>query len=168
MKHEILTRMFANETPQSIFEIGCGGTALLKDISDHYGGIRVGGIDISKVRMENAKNVFPGVEFLVHDLNDPWPIPDNSYDIVFSVGVLMYMFYPEAVIREMLRVAKDKIIIAEYHNKNTDEYGALLKVIMGEKTHTGICRNYEALFHKLGLPITMEITNDKTIIKCQK
>ena len=169
VEYKILDKMFEGEAPESVFEIGCGGAALLKDISDHFGGIKVGGIDISKVRMENAKNIFPDTEFLIHDLNDPWPVPDNSYDMVFSIGVMMYIFNPVPVIQEMLRVAKKGIILAEYHNDQLDEAGWLMKYILADQIETGIIRNYKKIFDKLGKEITMEnFNNDKTIIKCLK
>lgn len=160
--------MFEGEKPESVFEIGCGGAALLKDVATHFACTKTGGIDISKVRMSNAKNVLPDGEFIVHDLNDPWPIADKSYDIVFSVGVLMYLFDPLPVIKEMLRVAKDKIIVAEYHGKDLTEYGALLTFEMNNGVHATIARNYIKLFRKLGGSISMrdlQSTEGKTIFK---
>lgn len=164
--------MFKGESPKSVFEIGVGGGGLLKDVSDHYGGLKVGGIDISKVRMQNLKNNFPGQEFLLHDLNDPWPVPDKSYDIVFSVGVLMYIFDPIPILREMFRVAKDKVIITEYHDDSLDMFGQLTGPFKeGDKIHQGIKRNYIALLKELGFDIEVQIISrgsDKTTIKCRK
>lgn len=168
MEYKILEKMFEGENPKSVFEIGVGGGGLLKDVSDHFGCTDVGGIDISRVRMQNLTNTFPGKEFLVHDLNDPWPVPDNSFDIVFSVGVLMYIFEPIPVIQEMLRVAKDKIILAEYHTEDVDEYGGLAKIKLPDRMSTGIGRNYIKLFETLGKNITTEPCEGKTIIKCLK
>ena len=102
---------------------------------------------------------------LVHDLNDPWPVPDNSFDIVFSVCVLGYIFNPLPVNKEMVRVAKDKVILAEYHSDNTDEYGFLLKAIMPDRIETLIARNYRLLLKN---PELIESISGKTIIKCQK
>lgn len=167
MQFKVLEEMFKGENPESIFEIGCGGAGLLKDVSDHYGGIRVGGIDTSKVRMENSKNLFPDIQFIVHDLNDPWPVPDNSFDIVFSVCTLGYIFNPFPVVQEMFRVARDKVILAEYHSNNTDEYGFLLKAIMPDRTETLIARDYRKLLKDKNLQF-FNSESGKTIIKCRK
>lgn len=174
MEYEILEAMFEGENPKSVFEIGVGGGGLLRDVSESYGGLKIGGIDISKVRMEGLKGLEG--EFLLHDLNDPWPVPDNSYDIVFSVGVLMYIFDPVPVVKEMLRVCKDKIILAEYNSTEIDEHGGLMKYSMSYGIQTAIGRNYLRVFDNVGVfkdkkTITMrdlQKYHGKTIIKCQK
>lgn len=162
--------MFEGESPKSVFEIGCGGSALLKEVSDKFGGLRVGGLDSSSVRMKNTKNVFPEVKFLLHDLNDPIPLEDNSFDIVFSVCVLGYILNPEPVIKEMLRVCRDKIILAEYHEDKLDEHGGFLIAKMPDRNEVLIRRNYIRLFSKLGRDIILEDggQSGKAIIKCQK
>lgn len=172
MEYKILEKMFEGETPESVFEIGVGGGGLLKDISDSYGGLRVGGVDISKVRMANLKNIFPNQEFLVHDLNDPWPVPDNSYDIVFSVGVLMYIFDPIPVVKEMFRVSKHKVIITEFHHGELDQFGVLTKPFRDKtQTYHGIIRNYIDVIRGAGYlgDITIFQSNEgKSILKCLK
>lgn len=170
MEYAILRNMFEGENPKSLFEIGVGGGGLLKDAADHFKCTKIGGIDISKVRMKNLETMKG--EFIVHDLNDPWPVPDKSYDIVFSVGVLMYMFNPIPIMKEMFRVAKDKVILAEYHHQELDKYGVLTRPFKDKDTiHQGIIRNYIELLSDLGIKMEIKILNqgsDKTIIKCQK
>lgn len=163
--------MFTEETPRSVFEIGCANGGLLKDIKDHYPGVKVGGMDISESILK-AKETFPDEtdNFILRDLNDPWPLPDKSYDIVFSVGVLMYLFDPLPVLKEMLRVAKTKIILAEYHHKELGPFGQLSKAHADNgKIHTGIVRDYISLLKMQEIPLSctfQECGVDKTIIKC--
>ncbi len=167
--------MFQGQKPQSIFEIGCANGGLLKDLVNHYGDIPVGGVDVS-VSIQKAKELFPkySMNFLRGDLNDPWPIPDNSYDIVFSVGVLMYMFEPLHVLREMYRITKHRIILAEYHNEQVDFCGALTKAfIKDNRVQVGLIRDYKTLFAVLNLPfssISYEYDQEtgKTIFICTK
>lgn len=166
MNYPILEEMFEDESPNSVFEIGVGGGGLLKDLRDTFD-CSVGGMDISRVRMSNLSNVFADTGFLVHDLNDPWPLPDNSYDIVFAVCTLGYVFNPGPVIQEMFRVARKKVILAEYHSENTDEYGFLLKATMPDRTETLIARNYVELLKDKN-PQFFKSDSGKTIIKCQK
>ena len=166
MQFKILEKVFEGESPESVFEIGCGGGGLLKDVAECFG-CKTGGIDISKVRMEATKGMKG--EYIVHDLNDPWPVSDNSYDIAFSVGVLMYIFNPAPVIQEMLRVSKKGIILAEYNREDLDEYGGMMMYLSGGNVETALIRNYEKVFEKIGKKVTIEkYNNDKTIIKCLK
>ena len=152
--HEIIEKMFEGENPKSVFEIGCAGGPFLEQLREHYGDIRVGGMDITRSDLQSAREKFPEYDswFFMHNLVEtPWTIPDKHYDVVFCVGVLMYIFEPEKVIRECLRIGK-KLILAEFHNGNLDEYGGLTKVTQGEKVvGIGITRNYCELIKKMGL-----------------
>lgn len=170
MEYKILEEMFNNETPASVFEIGCANGGLLRDLRSKYPDIRVGGMDISK-SIDQCKSEFGPDNFYWADLNDtPWPIPDKSYDIVFSVGVLMYMFDPLSVLREMFRISK-KVILAEYHHSQVDLCGQLTKgYIEDGKIQTGIIRDYISLFKVMNMPMTLtyqESSAGKTIFKAQ-
>ena len=123
--------------------------------------------------LESARDKFPyhSDKFLFQNLLEiPWMVGTNQYDIVFCVGVLMYIFEPEKVIKECLRIGK-KFILAEFHNGNLDEYGGLTKVTQGEKVvGLGITRNYCELIKKMGLKYEVKNYDPpfKTIISCQE
>lgn len=170
MKYPILDEMFKGEKPQSAFEIGCAGGPFLLELRENYGDIKVGGMDISLGDLQSACGKFPQYQdnFLLHNLVEtPWPLDDKEYDISFSIGVLMYIFEPEKVINEMLRISR-KIILAEFHNTELDEYGGLSKVMQMDKiVGLGISRNYASLFKKIGLKAEITTNGAKSIIKCQ-
>ena len=173
MKYPILEKMFEGESPKSVFEIGCAGGPFLQELREHYGDIEVGGMDIMESDLNSAIDKFPEhiLNFSVHNLVEvPWSIGDNEYDVVFCIGVLMYIFEPEKVIRECLRIGK-KFILAEFHRDDLDEYGGLTKIMQGETVQgLGITRNYIKLLTKMG--IKHEVKNYeppyKSIIVCQK
>lgn len=173
MSYKVIDLIFEGEKPESIFEIGCASGKLLEYAQSLYGDIKVGGLDISVQGLKEAKETFPKYadNFILHNINDPWPIPDNSYDIVFSVSVLMYLCNPKESIREMMRVVKNKIIVSEYHSDETDEWGGLLKYQNEEKTEfsgSGIYRNYMKLFKGMGYEPKFKVQGLKSIIECQK
>lgn len=170
MAYEIITKIFEGENPESVFEIGCASGKLMGQLT-----ARKGGMDISAQGIKEAKELYPQDKdnFVFGNLLEPWPFPDNSFDIVFSVGVLMYIFDPKPVMREMFRVAKNKVILTEYHHEELDKYGVLTKPFSDAegKIHHGIIRNYLDLLRELGIKIEVNILYTgagKTIIKCQK
>lgn len=169
MEYKILEEMFRGESPKSVFEIGCANGGLLKDLKDHYQGLIVGGMETSEC-INKSVDQFGPTHFYRADINDPWPIPDKSYDIVFSVGVLMYMFDPIPVLKEMLRVGK-KVIIAEPHDPNTDLFGHLSEGgLSNGKMQSGIVRNYSDLIERMNIPVSVihyESSQGKTIFKIQ-
>lgn len=162
MKYEIVEKVFERENPKSIFEVGCANGSLLKDYYDTRKVI-VGGLDINPV--QNAKETFPEYANNFIQFNatqDNWPIPDNSYDIVFTIGTLILIENPLPIIKEMLRIAKDKIILAESHSE------------IEKIENTGGDRQYYRYryirdYKKL-LPNAIITPGDssKHIIKCQK
>lgn len=173
MEYQILEMMLENEKPESVFEIGCSNGGLLKDIRDKYGKIKVGGMDVLQ-SVNDCKGLFPDCKdnFLMRSITEPWPIADKSYDIVFSVGVLMYVFDPIFALKEMLRVAKDKIILAEYHHSEVDFMGMVTKgYYENDKIQIGLIRNYITLFQVVGVPVSLSFKDSKqgkTIIKVVK
>jgi ubiquinone/menaquinone biosynthesis C-methylase UbiE len=184
MAFEIVDRMFKGENPSSIFEVGVCAGSLFKPYHEERKGLIVGGVDIHPVT--TAKEVYPECadNFYQFDVTEGnWPISDNSYDIVFTIGTLLTMPNPFPTLKEMLRIAKDKIIIAEHHSEKFDEYGQLTdirtgdtpKLVTAEDTQMGnynysrCIRNYIKVFEKLGREYSLtDFYLDKTIFKCKK
>ena len=185
MEFEIIKKVFENENPSSIFEVGCTAGMLFKSYYDESNEeLIVGGLDFFPV--EAAKGIYPkcAENFFQWDATKtPYPIADNSFDIVFTIGTLLLIPDPYPVIKEMLRICKDKIIIAEQQDWQCDDYGISTHLITGDTpeqqkegmlqpvdfNYTRIKRDYEKVFKKLGLKIDIKETYiDKTIIKCKK
>lgn len=171
--YPVIDQIFKDEKPESIFEIGCASGKLLQYARSLYGDIKVGGLDILGTGIKEAKELFPeqADNFILHNIYEPWPIEDSSYDIVFSVSTLMYLYNPREPIREMMRVAKKKIIVSEYHSDQTDEWGGLLKYMNPEGTGyagSGIYRNYMTLLTEMGYEPKYKLQGLKSIIECEK
>ena len=152
--YQIIEKMFEGEEFKSVFEVGCANGGLLRDI----GGV-VGGIDRHESDLQKSKDLFPDDKdnFILRDLTDvPWPV-NRIYDIVFSVGTLMYLENPTPVIKEMMRIGR-KVILAE--------------PVSGESItdHHGLRRyhDYEKILKEFGEVEVVGEVNNKTIFKCQK
>jgi len=79
------------------------GTGLFTKILREKG-YKVIGIDISDEMLKIAKN--RGFEVIKHDLNEPLPFNDESFDFVFSMTSIEFLKNPENLFEEVKRVLK--------------------------------------------------------------
>lgn len=104
-----------------LLEIGCGlGTDLLQFAR---GGAEVAGVDLTPVSIELVKTRFAmaglPVNAQVADAEN-LPFSDNSFDVVYSFGVLHHTPDTQKAVDEVLRVLKPggQIIIMLYHRRS--------------------------------------------------
>ena len=91
---------------KTVFEAGCGkGRHSVAAAS--WGVERLFSVDLSSAVYLAARNAsdIPNAHFLQADLLHT-PFPDNSFDIVFCVGVLHHLSDPKAGLEELWRVLK--------------------------------------------------------------
>jgi 2-polyprenyl-3-methyl-5-hydroxy-6-metoxy-1,4-benzoquinol methylase len=100
-----------------VLDLGCGNGALTARI--HQAGKEVTGIDFTPSGIERARQTNPGVEFLVHDLNEPLPDSlQNRFDVVVSAEVIEHLFLPGTLFtrcREALGDRGQAIITTPFH-----------------------------------------------------
>lgn len=163
MVYEVVEKMFEGENPKSIFEVGCANGSLFKDYADRNK-LKVGGLDIFPVNGARVQYPEYADNFIQFDaMQDNWPILDNSYDIVFTVGTFTILKDYIITIKEMLRICKDKIILAEVHNETEREENT------GGGYNCRYTRNYKKVFEDMGLKADIvAVVQGKTIIKCLK
>lgn len=89
--------------PESVLEIGCARGYVLKKLEDS--GVKVTGLEISKHCF--LTRVCDGI--ITWDITQtPWPIPDKSVDLAYSVAVMEHIpeqFIP-AIAKELERVSR--------------------------------------------------------------
>lgn len=97
-----LFEIFGMKKGQKILDIGCGRGDFTKAFANL--GLEVAGID----REQGDSELLQGIDVRIQkDLeNDPFPFPDNSFDIVFSKSVIEHIWKPENFIKETYRVLK--------------------------------------------------------------
>jgi len=104
-----------------ILEVGCNvGTQL--GILKSQGFNNLTGIEVQPYAVEKAKSLFPDINFLVGSgLN--LPFEDNSFDLVFTSGVLIHINPKDLpkIISEIHRVSKKYIWGYEYFCENYEE-----------------------------------------------
>jgi len=139
---------------KSILEIGCNSGPNLIKIKNNFPMGQLAGIDISERAIKEGQRLLPEADLRVGTA-DKLPWSDKSFDIVLADAVLMYVG-PDKIINtigEMIRVAKDIIIIVDFHNFGDDIFG---KINGGHWS-----RNYIKLFEKFGLKAkTIKITKE--------
>jgi ubiquinone/menaquinone biosynthesis C-methylase UbiE len=92
------------DTEQSLLDVGCGRGYWLDILAEQRPNVELAGVDVLKdVPLKNAKYVHGSAEQL--------PFDDNSFDIVFSSHTLEHVRDLNAMVSELKRVARGKIIV---------------------------------------------------------
>lgn len=88
---------------QKVLDVGCGdGSAYAENLVGS--GIEVHGVDISDVAVEEANS--RGVQAVRGSMEEPLPFPDNHFDAVLCIDMILHLFDPEFAVQEMFRVLK--------------------------------------------------------------
>jgi len=95
--------------PQSeVLCVGCGPGTILQAISAWQPGIRATGIDISPIRIEQARMKHAGNSQIQFHLGNATEMqfPARSFDLVYTRMLLQYLAHKERAVAEMVRVTK--------------------------------------------------------------
>jgi SAM-dependent methyltransferase len=90
------------DNAQRILDVGCGTGAITREFPKN--GI-IHGLDIDYERIRFAQSNYRDVSFLCAD-GYHLPYPKNSFSIVLCHFLLLWVKFPENIIREMIRVGK--------------------------------------------------------------
>jgi len=118
---------------KSILEVGCGTGAILSEIKKEFPDRIIKGIDCEADWHNIERNPYKGhVQYaknqgLDAEIGDGRSIAfdDKSFDIVFCQAVLVMTDVNDfkKIIKEMIRVAKDVVIMIERHNEEAPKGG---------------------------------------------
>lgn len=92
---------------KTVLEIGCNEGFLSKALIED--GCIVTSADYSSEQIAKAKEIF-GIDAVQADINNI-PFPDQSFDIAVSGETLEHVFNPMGALRELFRVAKERVVI---------------------------------------------------------
>jgi len=122
---------------KKVMEIGCGRGSLSCYFSD--AGYDCTLVDLSESILETAEKIFSNnhldAEFVVGDAND-LDIPDNSFDVIYSIGLLEHFDDIETPLKEQMRVLADGgiwfgYIVPKYSNNIQKDYAWINDVLKG-------------------------------------
>ncbi|MDF1499463.1 MAG: methyltransferase domain-containing protein [Anaerolineales bacterium] len=90
--------------PADVLEVGSGTGAITRSISERIAG-NVFGLDIDRAAVAYSRGVGGAVQCTVADGHD-LPFADDSFDVVFSHFLMLWVADPARILSEMVRVAK--------------------------------------------------------------
>lgn len=106
----------------SALEIGCNVGGNLRWLAAAIGAARVAGVDVNGRALEVARARLPEADLRLTTGRD-LPFPDEAFDLVFTVGVLIHQSQEDlpTVIDEMVRCARHHVLCAEYFAEEIEE-----------------------------------------------
>lgn len=144
LQEKSLVRVLDSFSFDNVLEVGCGFGRITKLVKDRFRVSMLKGIDLSPHQIKNARKYVKSeeVELSVGRIQD-LDIPDNSYDLVIAVEVLMHIPFEEieATIAQLVRVSRNHIV-------NLDWYRPKCGIRLG-----GYCfaHDYPSIYEKLGV-----------------
>ena len=89
-----------------LLDVGCGPGSITADLAQAVAPGRAVGIDFDPARFDGSTVT------LASDRGEHLPFPDASFDAVFACAVLQHVPDPDAIVREMRRVARPGAVVA--------------------------------------------------------
>ncbi len=139
----------------NVLEIGCGKGHNLFLLSENFPQLSFTGIDINKRSIEITKKYasekkFSNISFSTKNFQNLKQIPDKQFDVVISDAVLIYVDSKiiDSITKEIIRIAKKRIILIEYFDEQTDALGYAFNRCW--------IRNYQLLFKEFSKEILIE------------
>ncbi len=120
-------------------EVGCNIGGNLRWVAQSLGPENVAGVDVNPTALDLLRERVPGVDAR-HASGAQLPFDDRTFDLVFTMGVLIHQdpaTQLEPMMREVVRVADRFVIAGEYHADEPTEVpyrgqkGALFKQDFG-------------------------------------
>ncbi len=110
------------KTAHRVLEVGCGTGAILCDLNTPAS---LHGLDLEAGSLDECRVHAPAVSLTLSD-GHFLPYPDRSFDIVYCHFLLLWVRDPLQVVREMARVGKSVLALAEPdYSQRVDEPPAL-------------------------------------------
>jgi ubiquinone/menaquinone biosynthesis C-methylase UbiE len=134
---------------KSVFEFGCHAGRNLYYIKQEFPDVEVHGVDLNQEAVKIGKKKF-ALPIEVGDELSLLLIPDNSYDVVFTVSVIDHLLEPEKICKDLTRISKRHIVLLEPF---FEREGKIVKMIVHDLTEDffpfSYSWDYEKIFSNL-------------------
>ncbi len=100
----LLEPILAERQGGRALDVGCGYGYLTRRLARHF---EVEGMDVSDAAVRHARELSPSISFTVHEIEQPFPMPDGSFDLVTLTDVLEHVVEPQRVLANVHRVLAD-------------------------------------------------------------
>jgi pseudaminic acid biosynthesis-associated methylase len=106
----------------SALEIGCNVGGNLRWLAELLGGENVAGVDVNERALEVVRSEIEGVDARVASARE-LPFGDDSFDLVFTTGVLIHQSPEELprVLDEIVRCSRRYVLCGEYRADELEE-----------------------------------------------
>jgi SAM-dependent methyltransferase len=104
-----------------VLDLGCGKAHLLCELQQLLPGALLRGCDLSRHALDTAPEAIRPHLFR-HDLREPLPFPDGSFDLVMSLGTLhnLRLFHLKTALGEMARLAPRQYLMVESYRNDQE------------------------------------------------
>jgi SAM-dependent methyltransferase len=112
----------------TMLEVGCGDASFTRSLGTYSN--RVTAVDLSASQIERNARAHPEIRFVQHDVAQPLPFANKSFDVIWCSEVLEHLFDPGFAVREMERVLAPGgllLVTVPYHGLIKDVLIALFK-----------------------------------------
>ena len=111
--HGSLDELWANASPESLLDVGCGEGVLTAEWAERLGDGRTVGIDLDdpKLRAEWDARRRDNLEFRAEEATR-LSFADDEFDLAAAIEVLEHVPEPEATLAEMARVARSHLLVS--------------------------------------------------------
>lgn len=159
----------------TVLDIGCGGGATLKRLSERITSGRLFGVDYSPVsvalsKKTNAADVASGKMTIMEGSVSALPFAENTFDKIVTVESFYFWQDPKNDLREVLRVLKPGgrfLLVADIYGKDGLSERAL-ENIRSYHMNNPTLDEFRALFEQAGFSETSLYTKNGTDWLCVK
>ncbi len=111
---KLLCTMLRMADAKTVLEVGAGTGRGMRRLSEAMPELSVRGIEPVTALVEQAakKNGVPA-NTILRAVGEQLPFRDGTFDVVYSLAILHHVRHPNAIVREMLRVARRAVIIID-------------------------------------------------------
>lgn len=100
------------ENPREIIDIGCGPGNSTRVLKDRFPDAHIVGADYSQNMIDKAKSQNDGIDFMLFDANNDFPLLNKKFDVVFSNACIQWIPNHRELIKNMMGILNDGGVLA--------------------------------------------------------